>query len=83
MWGLASAAALALMSRHVAPNEQGALQGANASIMGIASMIGPAIFTLSYAVAIKAETLPGAPFLLASVFLVAGLLVSLQVTRGE
>ncbi len=37
------------MSRHVGASEQGQLQGANASLMGIASLIGPAIFTQSFA----------------------------------
>jgi MFS transporter, DHA1 family, tetracycline resistance protein len=81
LWGLASAACLALMSRHVSSSEQGQLQGANASLMGIASMFGPPLFTLAYAAAIKAETLPGASFLLAAGFLVAGLVVSVLVTR--
>jgi len=34
LWGLASPAAQGLMTRHVGPNEQGALQGAAGSIMG-------------------------------------------------
>ena len=37
-----------------APSEQGQLQGANASLMGIASLIGPAIFTQAFAVFIGA-----------------------------
>ena len=49
LWGIASAATLALMSRHVGASEQGQLQGANASLMGIASLIGPGIFTQSFA----------------------------------
>ena len=43
------------------------MQGANASLMGIASLIGPAIFTQSFAVFIGAGAivyLPGMPFLL-------------------
>jgi DHA1 family tetracycline resistance protein-like MFS transporter len=85
LWGLAGAAALALMSRHVSASEQGQLQGANASLMGIASMVGPAIFTLSYSAAIKGDygfDLPGTPFLLAAGFLVVGLVVSWRVTRA-
>jgi DHA1 family tetracycline resistance protein-like MFS transporter len=39
LWGLANPASLALMSRHVGPDEQGQLQGANASIQGISSLI--------------------------------------------
>ena len=43
------------MSRRVGADEQGQLQGANASVSGIASMIGPGIFSLSFAWAIKPD----------------------------
>lgn len=82
LWGLAGAAMLALMSRRVSASEQGQLQGANASLMGIANMVGPAIFTVIYAGAIERGVLPGAPFLLAALFLAVGLVVSVMVTRG-
>ena len=32
------------MSRRIGPSEQGQLQGANGSVMGIATMIGPTMF---------------------------------------
>ena len=69
LWGLASPSALGLMSRRVGPSEQGRLQGANSSIMGIANMIGPALFTQAFALAISVRSewqLPGAPFVLAA-----------------
>ena len=55
------------MTRQVGPREQGRLQGANASLMGIASLIGPALFTQTFALLHRrgAPHLPGAPFLLA------------------
>jgi DHA1 family tetracycline resistance protein-like MFS transporter len=84
VWGFASAAVLALMSRHVSEYEQGRLQGANASLMGIASMVGPLVFTLSYAYAIDprhALDLPGTPFFLAAGFVVAALVLGWRVTR--
>ena len=84
LWGFAGASILALMTRRVSPTEQGQLQGANSSLMGIASMVGPAIFTLSYSRAISPEhgfDLPGAPFLLAAAVLGIALIVSVQVTR--
>jgi DHA1 family tetracycline resistance protein-like MFS transporter len=87
LWGLANPAALALMSRHVDASEQGLLQGANASIMGVASLIGPSIFTLTFAFAIAAGGdwhLPGAPFLIATLFLAcAGLAGWRATTRRE
>ena len=45
LWGLASPSSMGLMSRRVGASEQGQLQGANASIMGIASLFGPGLFT--------------------------------------
>ena len=42
LWGIASAATLGLMSRYVGASEQGQLQGANSSLMGIANPLGPA-----------------------------------------
>jgi DHA1 family tetracycline resistance protein-like MFS transporter len=84
LWGFAGAATLALMTKRVSPSEQGQLQGANASMMGIASMIGPVLFTLSYARAIDPVhgfDFPGAPFLLASCVLGVALIASIWVTR--
>jgi DHA1 family tetracycline resistance protein-like MFS transporter len=70
----------------VQPTEQGQLQGANSSLMGIAAMIGPAIFTLSYAAAIDPKhgfDLPGVPFLLAAGFLLAAMFVGWRVLRRD
>src|SRR6185312_106343 len=38
-----------LMTRHVGPSEQGQLQGANQSLIGMASVLGPIIYGLSFA----------------------------------
>jgi DHA1 family tetracycline resistance protein-like MFS transporter len=84
LWGLASPAANGLMSRHVSPSEQGQLQGANASIQGIANLVAPVIFAQLFAYAIGAGRgwdLPGAPFLLAAVLLVAAAALAWRVTR--
>jgi DHA1 family tetracycline resistance protein-like MFS transporter len=70
---------LSVMSRHVGDSEQGQLQGANASMMGIASLIGPGIFTQAFAFSIGANAiihLPGAPFLLAAIMIAASLAVA-------
>ena len=85
LWGLASPASLALMSRHVGADEQGQLQGANASIQGIASMLGPGLFSLTFAYAIRPElgfALPGAPFFLAGLMLLAAAAIAWRVTRA-
>jgi len=83
LWGLANPASLALMSRFVGPSEQGRLQGANASISGMANLFGPSLFTLSFAYAIGAGSflhLPGAPFIIASVLVFAAAAVAWLVT---
>ena len=57
-----------LMTRLVAPTEQGQLQGANQSLMGIANIVGPILFGLSFAWAVRRPELgiPGLPFMLSS-----------------
>jgi MFS transporter, DHA1 family, tetracycline resistance protein len=84
LWGLASPASLALMSRHVSASEQGLLQGANSSIMGVANMVGPSIFTLTFAFAIGAGSdwyLPGVPFLIATLLLICAGFTAWRATR--
>jgi len=68
---------LGLISQRAGASAQGRVQGANASIMGIAGMLGPGLFTSSFAWAIAGGGqrwhLPGLPFLLAAaLFAVAG-----------
>ncbi len=85
LWGLAGPSGQSLMSRRVALNEQGRLQGANSSIMGIAGMIGPGVFTVVFASFIGPQAglhLPGAPFLLASLMLIASMLLAWRVTHA-
>ena len=84
LWGLANPAVMGIMSRHVGADEQGQLQGANASIQGIASLIGPGMFTLSFAIAIRPEVglhFPGAPFVIAALLLLAAMVIGWRVTR--
>jgi DHA1 family tetracycline resistance protein-like MFS transporter len=84
LWGLESPVANGLMSKRVSPTEQGQLQGANASIQGIANLVAPVIFAQLFAYAIGAGrgwNLPGAPFLLAALLLVAAAALAWQVTR--
>ena len=84
LWGLGGAAIQALMTKRVSAHEQGQLQGANASLMGIANMIGPIFFTVTYARAITSSFGPwlsGAPFLLAAAFLTAAMIIGARVTE--
>ena len=84
LWGLGSAAFMGLMSRLVSGSEQGQLQGANSSLIALAGMIGPWLFTQSFASSIGPDAmwdLPGAPFLLAAALLAAGTVLAWWVTR--
>jgi MFS transporter, DHA1 family, tetracycline resistance protein len=73
LWGVSGAATQALMTRMVAPDQQGQLQGATASVQSLSQLLGPFLFTLTFAYFISDSApfkLPGAPFLLAAVLLV-------------
>jgi MFS transporter, DHA1 family, tetracycline resistance protein len=83
LWGLANPSALGLMSRRVSASQQGALQGANASLMGVGNLVGPSLFTQVFALFIGSEAawqLPGAGFLLAALLVVAAAIVVLAAT---
>jgi len=82
-WGLAGPAAQALMTCRIGGSEQGRLQGALASINGIAGLIGPTLFTQSFAYFIGAQAgwqIPGAPFFLAACLLLIGAGLAWRVT---
>jgi DHA1 family tetracycline resistance protein-like MFS transporter len=87
LWGFASPSALGLMSRQVGATEQGRLQGANASIMGIANLLGPGLFAQTFALSVgggageRPWLLPGATFLLAALILVLAIGVAWWSTR--
>jgi DHA1 family tetracycline resistance protein-like MFS transporter len=84
VWGLVNPASQGLMSRRIGPQQQGQLQGANSSLMGIANMIGPGLFTQTFAFAIgpaKAWGLPGAPYLIAAGLLAMAIVVALRASR--
>ena len=49
LWGLVGPSLQDMMSRRVSPSEQGQLQGANSSSRSIAGLIGPAVFTATFA----------------------------------
>jgi DHA1 family tetracycline resistance protein-like MFS transporter len=84
LWGIATPSMQTLMTRLVDSTEQGRLQGALASIVGLASLLGPTAFTQTFAAFIApgaAWQLPGAPFLLASALILAAMLLAWRITR--
>lgn len=80
LFGLTYPSLLGLLTRQVGDEEQGRLQGAVASLMGIAGVLAPVLFTQTFALAVgplQFLQAPGAPFLLAGLLL----LVAMPVAR--
>jgi DHA1 family tetracycline resistance protein-like MFS transporter len=85
-WGLASASAQQIMTRHVEPNEQGELQGAIGSLRGLAFLVGPSLFSLTLAAAIgplERFGIPGTPWFIAALVLLAAAIPARAALRGE
>jgi len=81
LWGVVGPSIQDMMSRRVSASEQGQLQGANNSSRSITGLIGPALFAATFAHLI--DWLPGAPFLLAALLLVAAAGTAWIVTATE
>jgi DHA1 family tetracycline resistance protein-like MFS transporter len=81
--GLADPALTALMTRRVLPSEQGRLQGAIGGLLGIAGLIGPTVYSESYAYFAaphRGWSVPGAPFLIsAALLLIAAMLATWRI----
>ena len=68
-----------LMTRKVAANEQGRLQGASSSILGLTGLISPGLFTSVFAWSVRGDRVrhfPGAAVLVAAALLLLGLVVT-------
>jgi len=82
--GLMQPGLLGLMSRRVGPTHQGQLQGANQSLQGIASILGPPLFGLTFAWSIRHDSslhLPGLAIILSAGLLALAFMLSLRVAR--
>jgi DHA1 family tetracycline resistance protein-like MFS transporter len=78
IWGISGPAAQGMMCRRVTPSEQGQLQGAISSLRGITGMLGPGLFTFTFATFIGAKRdwhLPGSPFLVSAVMLLGSMVM--------
>jgi MFS transporter, DHA1 family, tetracycline resistance protein len=76
LWGLFSPAAQSLMTQRIAASEQGRLQGALNSLRGVSGLIGPVLFTASFAAGVSQpgpSIAWGAPFFVAAVLLLLAL----------
>jgi MFS transporter, DHA1 family, tetracycline resistance protein len=84
LWGVATPSLQTIMTRLVDPTEQGRLQGALASLVGLASLIGPTVFSQIFAASISTHAdlgLPGAPYLLAALLIFAAMLLAWRTTQ--
>jgi DHA1 family tetracycline resistance protein-like MFS transporter len=82
LWGIAGAATQGLMTQLVNPDQQGRLQGATTSVQSLSQLVGPFLFTLTFAYFIGGQAplrMPGAPFLLASLLLLTALAIAVRV----
>jgi DHA1 family tetracycline resistance protein-like MFS transporter len=78
LWGLFGPAAQSLMTQRIAASEQGRLQGALNSLRGVSGLLGPVLFTTSFAVGVSHNDSPiasGAPFFVAVILLMLALAV--------
>jgi DHA1 family tetracycline resistance protein-like MFS transporter len=83
LMGMYGPSSQGLMSHRVSASEQGQLQGALASIMGIGGMIAPSLFTQTFAYFIGTGApwhLPGAPLLLAALLTTFAFALAWRVT---
>lgn len=80
LWSLATPTAQSLMTQRVSPSEQGELQGAIASLRGMAMVIGPSLFSLTFAYFIAPQhAFPPAPWYLAAALLAISLVIAWRV----
>lgn len=86
LWGVSGAALQALNTRRVKPDQQGQLQGATSSVQSISQLLGPFLFTLTFAYFIGEDApvhLPGAPFMLAAALMLLSLLIAARTLSGS
>lgn len=84
IWTIASPAANGMMTRRVSESEQGELQGAISSLRAIAVIIGPGLFTFTFAFFIDKErgwNLPGAPWYLGAALLFFAMIMATRVEQ--
>jgi MFS transporter, DHA1 family, tetracycline resistance protein len=86
MMGIATPSIQSIVTRLVDPTQQGRLQGALASLAGIANLIGPAIFTQVFAASIDvpagSQRYSGAAFLLSAVIVIAAMIAVWRSTQS-
>jgi MFS transporter, DHA1 family, tetracycline resistance protein len=84
IWGIATPSLQSIMTGLVAQTEQGRLQGALSSLMGLASLVGPILFTEVFATSVSAHenatAWSGSPFLLSALMVAIATLMAWRTT---
>ncbi len=81
-WGVWSAAAQTILTKTVAPTEQGRLQGALASVRAACMVLTPALFNGAFALGVSVDTRwAGAPMLVSAALLALALPFALSATQ--
>jgi DHA1 family tetracycline resistance protein-like MFS transporter len=73
-----------LMSRRVAANEQGRLQGVNSAFLGLTAILGPILYLSMLAFAVRHDAQlhqPGLPIMIATCFCIAAMVLALRVAK--
>lgn len=87
VWGIATPSLQAIMTRLVDPTQQGRLQGALASLTGLASLIGPTLFTQIFAASVSTGTdwkiMPGAAFLTSALIVMVAMVLAWHTTHSH
>ncbi len=86
MWNISFPAAQGMMTHRVSEREQGELQGAIQSLRSIAFVIGPFLFSGTFAWFINPKRsfqLPGAPYYLAAALLFTAMLLATRVEQPQ
>lgn len=86
LWNISMPAAQSIMTHRVSEREQGELQGAIGSLRSLGFLIGPGLFSWTFAWFINPERsfhLPGAPYFLGAVLLASAMLLSTRITQPD
>ncbi len=84
MWGVSSPATQSMITKHVAEDEQGRMQGALSSLTSLTGIVGPLLYTSVFRLFIGDAApvhAPGAPFLVAALLVVAAWLMAYRFAR--
>ena len=84
LWTISSPAAQGMMTRRVSESEQGELQGAIGSLSSLAWIIGPGLFTFTFAYFIDpahGRNFPGAPWYLGAVLLFVAMSMATRIPK--